>query len=265
MFIKETDYINAQTGLAGVDEEINEIREIMQTYLHKKDMFPLSPIKSVLIYGNSGTGKTSIAKYLAQECNETYITILAPDLYSKNATSVEEILKEKFEEAVERAPSVIVIDEIDILCPTRSGRLSDTEKRIVSTMLLMLDDLNQQRKGRVFIIATTNKIDSIDPVFRRCGRLDREIEIPTPSPKNRRAILEKILTGSPVKSKENVLQEIAMNTHGYVGADLVSLCSTASLFAKKRQDNIITIADFRLAIKTIKPSAMRDVQVEVST
>lgn len=237
----------------------------MQNYLQKNDRFLLSPIKSVLIYGNSGTGKTSIANYLAQESDATYITILAPDLYSKNATSAEELIKEKFEEALEKAPSIIVIDEIDILCPSRSSRLSDAEKRIVSTMLLMLDDLNHQKKGRVFIIATTNKIDNIDPVFRRCGRLDREIEIPTPSPKNRKAILEKILTKSQVKSKENILQEIAMNTHGYVGADLMSLCSAASLLAYKRQDSFISITDFRLAIKKIKPSAMRDVQVEVST
>lgn len=129
----------------------------------------------------------------------------------------------------------------------------------------MLDSLSDQKCNKVFVIAITNKIDNIDPVFRRCGRLDREIEIPTPTPTSRKAILTKLLNSSLVKLHEDDLQEISMNTHGFVGADLVSLCSRASLFASARQDNLVTVDDFRHALKKIRPSAMREVQVEVST
>lgn len=232
--------------------------------LERNKISSFCEIRSVLLYGNSGTGKTSIAKALARESRASVVSLFAQDLYSNNTGSVEETIKEKLQDALKQAPSVIVIDELDILCPPRSGRLTDTEKRIVSSLLLMMDRLSEQRKKRVFIIATTNKIDNIDPVFRRYGRLDREIEIPTPSPKSRKAILNKLLVQSPVKFEDNDLQEIAMNTHGFVGADLVSLCSQADLYAAARKSDAITLDDFRLALKKVRPSAMREVQVEVS-
>lgn len=250
--------------MGGVESEMNEIRQIMQNCF-KKDKHNLScHTRSVLLHGNSGTGKTTIAKYIAFESKVNVVNISVPDLYIKNSNSAEEIIKEKFQQAIDEAPTVIIIDEIDILCPVRSSRLTDTDKRIVSSFLLMFDYLNEKRSSRVFIIATTNKIDNIDPVFRRCGRLDREIEIGTPTPTGRKDIFTKLLNQTSHRLDDNDIKAIAMKTHGFVGADLISLCSRASISASVRSDKCLTFDDFLMSLKKVRPSAMREVQIEVS-
>lgn len=131
----------------------------------------LLSVQSVLLYGNSGTGKTMMAKFLAKESKVNTVNICAPDLYSTFSGSAESAIRELFQDAIEHSPSIILIDEVDILCPPRNSKLTDVEKRIVSTLLLMLDNINNNDK--IFVIATTNKIDNIDSAFRRPGRLER--------------------------------------------------------------------------------------------
>lgn len=235
----------------------------MNAALGKIKLPNIARSRAVLIYGNSGTGKTILANVLANRSKANIVSINAPDLYSKFSGSADETIKDLFQDAIEHSPSIIILDEIDILCPLRNSRITDTEKRIVSTLLFMFDNLNAQKDDKVFIIATTNKPDNIDPAFRRCGRLDREIEIPTPNPKNRRAILTSLLKNVPNSLSNNQLEEISTNTHGFVGADLVSLCSRASLHALKRKDGSVNLDDFKFALKRVRPSAMREVQIEV--
>nr|CAI5860325.1 unnamed protein product [Callosobruchus analis] len=247
----------------GVDKEIQEVQSIMKTCLSKDSKSNCMPhIKSVLLFGNSGTGKTMIANYLASESKANTVSISAPDLYSVQSNSIEENIRKSFRNAIENSPSVIIIDEIDVLCPHRSSRLNDSEKRIASTLLLQLDDLKYN--ANVFVIATSNKPDSIDPAFRRCGRLDREIEIPTSSPTSRKAILSQLLSKLPNDVDEQDLHNVALQTHGFVGADLVSLFSLAGLNATKRSPaDKINVEDFHCALKQVRPSAMREVQIEV--
>ncbi|XP_050299634.1 ribosome biogenesis protein SPATA5 isoform X2 [Anthonomus grandis grandis] len=247
--------------IAGLDNETEEIRELLNATLKKPKNSQFVQSNSVLLYGNSGTGKTALAKLLAEESKANVVEINAPDLYSKNSTSPEETIKELFENAIKNAPSVIILDEVDILCPTRS-RIADSEKRMVSTVLISLDAIAQNRQLRVFIIATTNKVDNIDVAFRRCGRLDREIEIPTPNPRSRNSILRKLLLGTHNLSDDD-FQEISLTTHGFVGADLVSLCSQASLVCGRRTGDKIQLQDFKVALRKVRPSAMREVQIEV--
>ncbi|KAJ8931196.1 hypothetical protein NQ314_015919 [Rhamnusium bicolor] len=254
---------NLMSRIAGVDEEMNEICDIMKAAFRKTKISQLAQCRAILLYGNSGTGKTTIATNIAKQSMYNIVSISAPDLYSKYSGSVEEAIKELFQDAIDHSPSIVILDEIDILCPLRNSRMTDTEKRIISTLLLMFDKLNQQDNIEVFIIATTNKPDNIDPAFRRCGRLDREIEIPTPNPTSRKAILLKLLENVPNNLNHNELQEISTNTHGFVGADLVSLCSQAGLHAFKRCREQITFEDFNFSLKRVKPSAMREVQIEV--
>nr|CAH7716451.1 unnamed protein product [Callosobruchus chinensis] len=247
----------------GVDREIQEVQSIMKACLSKDCKSSCMPhIKSVLLFGNSGTGKTMIANYLASESKANTVSVSAPDLYSIQSNSIEENIRKSFRNAIENSPSVIIIDEIDVLCPQRSSRLNDSEKRIVSTLLLQLDELKFNEN--VFIIATTNKPDSIDPCFRRCGRLDREIEIPTPSPASRKAILAQLLSKVSNDVDQQDLHNVALKTHGFVGADLVSLFSLAGLNAARRSPaEKIGVEDFYCALKQVRPSAMREVQIEV--
>ncbi|CAH1159359.1 unnamed protein product [Phaedon cochleariae] len=251
------------TSLAGIEEELSEIRGLMYTCLNKSKISFLYQTKAVLLFGNSGTGKTTIAQTLAQESKANIVTISPPDLFSKNTVSPEENIREMFNNAFQHAPSVIILDEIDVLCPSRSNRLSETEKRVVSTLLLLFDELATNKHQCIFLIATTNKPDNVDPSFRRCGRLDREIEIPTPSPHNRRLILDKLLEKIPNVLSEDDNKDISLNTHGFVGADLVSLCSRAGLHAIKRGAAEVNLEDFKFAMKMVRPSAMREVQIEV--
>ena len=250
--------------IGGLDDEIKEVREAINGCLCTSNKtYGLKHSQSILLFGNCGTGKTLLARALAKESKAHTLEICASDLYSKHSGNAEETIKTLFEEALEHAPSIIILDEVDILCPVRSQRLTDSEKRVISTLLTMLDNLNQNSK-HVFVLGTTNKLESIDPVFRRYGRFDREIEISTPNPKNRRKILIKLLNNVEHILTELDLDEIALSTHGFVGADLVSLCSRAGLNASRRQGEKISVDDFKSALKYVRPSAMREVQVEVA-
>uniref|UniRef100_A0A6P7FJ83 ATPase family protein 2 homolog n=1 Tax=Diabrotica virgifera virgifera TaxID=50390 RepID=A0A6P7FJ83_DIAVI len=246
---------------AGVEEEMNEIHELINACLHTSSY--QTQTKAVLLYGNSGTGKTMIAQYLASNSIVNVVSINSTDIGSTNSSSVEKYIKQLFNDAVENAPSILLLDEFDILGPARGTRLTETEKRVVSTFLKLFDDLHTKKSLKIFIIATSSKPDSIDAAFRRCGRLDREIEIPTPNPKCRRAILQKLTNQMLIELDENSLHDVAMNTHGFVGSDLVALCSMAALNANRRSGGV-TVADFEYALKRVRPSAMREVQIEVS-
>lgn len=220
---------------------------------------------SVLLYGSSGTGKTMMARALPKELHVAEVCISPTEVYSKSSISPEEAIKNLFQEAIDRSPCVIVMDEIDVLCPSRNSRLTDTEKRVVSTTLSSLDNIFSLRECKIFVIATTNKLESVDSSFRRCGRFDREIEIPVPNPKARYEIIKGILEIVPTSVSDSDIKEIAYKTHGFVGADLVSLCSCAVLNASRRSVTQLTVEDLQFSVTRIRPSAMREVQIEVSS
>ncbi|ERL91220.1 hypothetical protein D910_08557 [Dendroctonus ponderosae] len=241
----ESTRTEAHYQVAGLDEETREIRELINAAFKSSSTNGFMHNKSVLLYGNTGTGKTTLAKFIAHTLRVNVVEISATYLYSKNSKSPEETVNKLFKSAIDKSPSRIV----------------EAEKRIISTMLARMDELSQIA-AKVFIIATTNKIDQIEPAFRRCGRLDREIEIPTPNPKARKLILRKILSAMSQKVSEAELQEIAMTAHGYVGADLVSVCSQASLLSSRRSVPKIDLDDLKAALRKVRPSAMREVQIE---
>ncbi|KAK9872122.1 hypothetical protein WA026_016174 [Henosepilachna vigintioctopunctata] len=263
-FLKQNEDQVCLSKVGGLNEEINEIKEILNASLNAHiNMKLFKPINSVLLYGSSGTGKTMLAISLAKESRVNMVLINASDIHSKYSSSPNESIKELFDTAIQNSPTVIILDEVDLLCPSRSSRITDSEKKIVSTLLTCLDDLNGKSDSRVFVIATTNKLDSIDPCFRKRGRFEREIEIPTPNPKSRKDIIEKLLFTINNSLSEDELLQISHNTHGFVGADLVSLCSMASLHSYRNNRNIIEFRDFEYAMVKVRPSAMREVQIEV--
>ncbi|KAK9744285.1 AAA+ lid domain [Popillia japonica] len=241
LFENEIEYEKAQSkdlfkDIGGLDEEIIEVKELMHFALGQSDnKINIKPSRGCLLY----------------------------DLYTIYSGNTEFALKDLFKDAIDNAPSIVILDEFDILCPLRSNRITDIEKRTVSNVLKFFDELNK-KESKIFVLGTTNKIDNVDPTFRRCGRFDREIEILTPNPISRLDILKKI-TKDAIKDEDNeTLKEIAFAAHGFVGADLVALCSRAALHTSKSNRSRIEIEDWKFALTKVRPSAMREVQVEVT-
>ncbi len=266
--------------IGGLDEEIKKIREMVELPLKHPEIFSrlgIEPPKGVLLYGPPGTGKTLLAKAVANESEANFIALNGPEIMSKYYGESEKRIRDIFEEAEKTAPSIIFIDEIDAIAPKREEAYGEVERRVVSQLLTMMDGLKS--RGKVIVIGATNRPNALDPALRRPGRFDREIAINVPDKKGRLAIL-KIHTRNMPLAKDVNLEEIAAITHGFVGADLASLCKEAAMAALRRilpklkldemeevprevlEQLIITRRDFFEALKVVRPSAMREVLVE---
>ncbi|MEM0475606.1 MAG: CDC48 family AAA ATPase [Candidatus Norongarragalinales archaeon] len=266
--------------IGGLKEEVQKIREMVELPMRHPELFErlgIEPPKGVLIYGTPGCGKTLLAKAVANESEAHFITIAGPEIVSKFVGEAEERLRNLFKEAEENAPSIIFIDEIDSIAPKREEVVGEVEKRIVSQLLSLMDGLKS--RGQVVVIAATNRQNAIDPALRRPGRFDREIEIGVPDKKGRREILQIHTRGMPL-AEDVSLDELAAQTHGFVGADLAMLTKEAAMKALRRtlpkinleEEQIpqeilesmkVTASDFYNALKEIRPSALREVYLEV--
>ena len=186
--------------IGGLKEEIQKIREMIELPLKHPEIFEklgIEPPKGVLLYGPPGTGKTLLAKAVANEANAHFIAINGPEIMSKYYGESEERLREVFREAEENAPSIIFIDEIDAIAPKREEVTGEVEKRVVSQLLTLMDGL--KKRGKVIVIAATNRPDAIDPALRRPGRFDREIEVGVPDKQGRKEILQIHTRGMPLE------------------------------------------------------------------
>ena len=266
--------------LGGLKNEVQKIREMVELPMRHPELFDKIGVeapKGVLLYGPPGTGKTLLAKAVAGETNAHFISISGPEIMGKHYGESEERIREIFTQAEENAPSIIFIDEIDSIAPKRDEVSGELEKRIVSQLLTLMDGMKS--RGKVVVIAATNRPDSIDPALRRPGRLDREIEIGIPDDEGRFDILSIHTRGMPIDEKVD-LKQISKTTHGFVGADLEVLSKEAAMKSLRRilpeidydEEKIsseilekiqITSDDFRDALKEVSPSALREVQVQV--
>ena len=266
--------------LGGLKNEVLKIREMVELPMRHPELFDKIGIeapKGVLLYGPPGTGKTLLAKAVAGETNAHFISLSGPEIMGKYYGESEEKLREIFTQAEENSPSIIFIDEIDSIAPKRDEVSGDVEKRIVSQLLTLMDGMKS--RGKVVVIAATNRPDSIDPALRRPGRFDREIEIGIPDDKERFEILSIHTRGMPI-DKNVDLEQISKITHGFVGADLEVLSKEAAMRSLRRilpeidldeekvsseilQKIQITSEDFRDALKEVRPSALREVQVQI--
>lgn len=266
--------------LGGLRKEVLKIREMVELPMRHPELFEKLGIeapKGVLLYGPPGTGKTLLAKAVAGETNAHFTSISGPEIFGKYYGESEERLRDVFKQAEENTPSIIFIDEIDSIAPKRDEVSGEVEKRIVSQLLTLMDGMKS--RGKVVVIAATNRPDSIDPALRRPGRFDREIEIGIPDEEGRLEILNIHTRGMPIEESVN-LKQIAKVTHGFVGADLEVLAKEAAIRSLRKilpeidlaQDKIsaeilqkikITSDDFKEALKEVKPSALREVLVEI--
>ena len=268
--------------IGGLKEAIQKIREMVELPLRHPELFErlgVEPPKGVLLYGPPGCGKTLLAKAVANESNAHFISISGPEIMSKWYGESEKRLREIFGEARENAPSIIFIDEIDAIAPKREEVTGEVERRVVAQLLALMDGL--ESRGRVIVIAATNRPNAIDPALRRPGRFDREIEIGVPDRQGRLEILQIHTRGVPLADDVD-LERLADVTHGFVGADLAALVKEAAMRALRRvlsQERVdleapeipaevlekleVRMEDFLEALKDITPSALREVVVQV--
>ncbi len=267
--------------IGGLTDEVKKVREMVELPLKHPELFErlgIEPPKGILLHGPPGCGKTLLAKAVANESDASFLLINGPEVVSKFVGEAEKKIREKFEEAEKKAPSIIFIDEIDAIATKREESYGEVEKRMVAQLLATMDGLNE--RGKVIVIAATNRPNAIDPALRRPGRFDREIQIGVPSKEGRLNIL-KIHTRNMPLTKDVDLQQWANITHGFVGADLAALCKEAAICVIRRilpdinlKENqpipkevldklVITQKDFEDGMKVVSPSAMREVLVEV--
>jgi transitional endoplasmic reticulum ATPase len=265
--------------LGGLKNEVQKIREMVELPMRHPELFEKIGVeapKGVLLYGPPGTGKTLLAKAVAGETNANFTYLSGPEIMGKYYGESEERLREFFKQAEENAPSIIFIDEIDSIAPKREEVTGEVEKRIVSQLLTLMDGMKS--RGKVVVIAATNRPDSLDPALRRPGRFDREIEIGIPDDEGRYEILNIHTRGMPLEEKVD-LKAISKITHGFVGADLEVLAKEAAMRSLRRvmpeidfdQEKIsqevlqkieITNEDFRESLKEVRPSALREVLIQ---
>jgi transitional endoplasmic reticulum ATPase len=266
--------------IGGLSEEIKKIREMVEIPMKHPEIFQrlaIEPPKGVLLHGPPGTGKTLLAKAVANESEANFILLNGPEIMSKFYGESEKKIRDIFEEAEKTSPTIIFIDEIDAIAPKREEVMGEVERRVVSQLLTMMDGLKS--RGKVIVVAATNRVNAIDPALRRPGRFDREIEINVPSKEGRLAILKIHTRGMPF-SKDVKLDEIASITHGFVGADLEALAKEAAMSVLRKllpkinldaeeqisqevlAKLIVKHVDFIDALKNVRPSAMREVLVE---
>jgi transitional endoplasmic reticulum ATPase len=288
--IREEPVKEGETGLPRVtwedigdlEEAKQKIREIVEWPMRHPELFQrlgIEPPKGILLYGPPGNGKTLLARALANEIGAYFITINGPEIMSKFYGESEQRLREIFQEAEKNAPSIIFIDEIDAIAPKREEVTGEVEKRVVAQLLTLMDGIKGREK--VIVIGATNRPEAIDPALRRPGRFDREIEIKPPDTKGRKEILQVHTRNMPLAEDVDI-DKLAEITYGYTGADLAALAKEAAITALRRfiqekkinleQQTVpaeilkelkVTMRDFLDAMKTIQPTLLREVYVEV--
>ncbi|XP_058439949.1 ATPase family gene 2 protein homolog A isoform X2 [Marmota monax] len=267
--------------IGGLSSQLKAIREIIELPLKQPELFKSYGIpapRGVLLYGPPGTGKTMIARAIANEVGAYVSVINGPEIISKFYGETEAKLRYIFAEATLRHPSIIFIDELDALCPKREGAQNEVEKRVVASLLTLMDGIGSEgSEGQVLVLGATNRPQALDAALRRPGRFDKEIEIGVPNSQDRLDILQKLLQRVPHLLTEAELLQLANSAHGYVGADLKALCNEAGLCALRRvlrkqpvlpDSKVaglvkITLNDFLQGMNDIRPSAMREVAIDV--
>ncbi|XP_050294665.1 ATPase family AAA domain-containing protein 2-like isoform X2 [Anthonomus grandis grandis] len=242
------------SSIGGLETHIQCLKEMIllpMMYPEVFRKFQVQPPRGVLFHGPPGTGKTLIARALANECSfdtrqVSFFMRKGADLLSKWIGESEKQLRLLFEQAAEKKPSIIFFDELDGLAPVRSSRQDQVHASIVSTLLALMDGLND--RGDVIVIGATNRIDAIDPALRRPGRFDRELFFPLPSKSDRESILKVHVSQWQQPPSQELLGYLAENTVGYCGSDLRALCSEAVIQSFRRTYPQVYGSEYRLLL-----------------
>ncbi|MFB6076607.1 MAG: AAA family ATPase, partial [Candidatus Nanohaloarchaea archaeon] len=266
--------------IGGLEDEIQKVREMIELPLKHPEVFQQLGIDApsgVLLHGPPGTGKTLLAKAVANEADAWFTSINGPEIMSKYYGESEKQLRDIFDEARENAPAIIFIDELDSLAPKRGESRGEVEQRVVAQLLSLMDGLESRED--VIVIAATNRPEDVDEALRRPGRLDREIEIGVPDRNGRKEILQIHTRNMPLTDDVD-LGELADKTYGYTGADIEAMAKESAMATLRRvlpeidldegqvdedvlDKLVVSWDDFMTAKRSVEPSAMREVLVEV--
>lgn len=280
---KATEAKLTYEDIGGLGEQVKRIREMIELPLRFPQVFArlgIDPPKGVLLHGPPGSGKTLIARAIANETDASFMQISGPQIMHKFYGESEAHLRSVFEGAKKNAPSILFLDELDAIAPRREdlGGEKQVELRVVAQLLALMDGLEE--RGQVIVIGATNLPNALDPALRRPGRFDREIVIPIPDKNGRREILTIHTRGMPFADDVDI-DRLAFLTHGFVGADLAALAREAAMYAVRRlipsidfahavipEEALlaleVTMDDFLNALREIEPSAIREVFTEIS-
>lgn len=240
--------------IGGLKKEIQEIKEVIELPLKNKELFErvgIKPPKGVLLYGPPGTGKTLMAKAVAKSTDATFIEVVGSELVQKFIGEGAKLVKEIFELARSKAPSIVFIDELDSLAATRMDTGTSGEREVNRTFMQLLAEMDGfQHLDDVKIIGATNRLDILDSAIIRPGRLDRLIEIGLPNEEGRTEIFK--VHSKKMNLKGVNTKEIIANTDGFSGAEIRAMCTEAGFFAIRENRDHVTNEDFMKAIEKVR-------------
>jgi proteasome regulatory subunit len=242
------------SDIGGLEDQVRELVEVVQLPLMKPELFRdmgIDPPKGVLLYGPPGTGKTLLAKAVAAESNATFIHVIASEFAQKFVGEGARLVREVFQLARRKAPSIIFIDEIDAIAARRIDVGTSGEREIQRTLMQLLAEMDGFKPlDSVKILAATNRLDILDPAILRPGRFDRVVYVPLPDERGREEILRIYMRRMKV-SKDVDPRQLASLTDGFSGADIKNLCVEAGYVAIRREKSEIGREDFLLALEQI--------------
>merc|ERR1711968_7336 len=238
----------------GIGKSIQEIKEAVELPLTHPELYEdigIRPPKGVILYGEPGTGKTLLAKAVANSTSATFLRVVGSELIQKYLGDGPKLVRELFRVAEENAPAIVFIDEIDAVGTKRYDSNSGGEREIQRTMLELLNQLDGfDSRGDVKVLLATNKIESLDPALLRPGRIDRKIEFPLPDHKTKRHIF-KICTSKMNLSDDVSLEEFVMSKDELSGADIKAICTEAGLLALRERRMKVSHAEFKKAKENV--------------
>ncbi|MCL4412375.1 MAG: proteasome-activating nucleotidase [Candidatus Thermoplasmatota archaeon] len=242
------------SDIGGLEEQIKEIREMVELPLLNPEIFKrvgVDPPTGVLLVGNPGTGKTLLAKAVANNTNATFIRVVASELVRKYIGEGARLVRELFDLARKKAPSIIFIDEMDAIGSRRIDSSTSGDREVQRTLMQLLAEIDGfEPLGNIKLVAASNRPDTLDEALMRPGRFDRIIEIPLPDSKGRAQILR--IHSKKMNLKDVDLKKVADITEGFSGADLKAVTVEAGMFAIREGNDFVSRKDMTNAVEKIK-------------